>query len=256
VEIEDLVKKIQELVNHRRSGFTREEDRELSQITKFRDSFRYKHGAVYFHFELIKTSKKKVEEEIERAHKNKELLTSEKNLRKSLRLNEEVKFKSTILLEDIIYHLTSLIDNLPKIIGVYFKTVRPELGFRTAKKQLNQNHTKNLDITKLINKNWDEWIEKLKEFRASIFHHHSKTVQGILTVRVGKNIEGNQQFKEEILINIPKELRELFKYGEGNVEIEQFCNDIMGKSYEFFNDLFDLLIIEHKKYVQELKEIK
>lgn len=252
MEIQNLITKIQELVNHRRIGYSKEEDKDCWQVTRFRDSFNHKHQAVYFHFNMIKQIKKEVANIIEQQiHGKNEFLLGDKNMKEKIAFRRQIQFKCTVLMEDILYHLTSIIDNLPKIIGVYFKTVRPEQRFRSAKNQLNHEHTKDLEITKLINKNWDEWIEKLKEFRAKIFHHHSEICEAQMQAHFGKNEKGDQYFKEEIIVNVPKELKEAFKYQNDKIELEKFCEDIIVKSYNFFDEIFNILIKEHEKIIKK-----
>jgi len=252
MEIQNLIDKIQKLVNHRRIGYSKEEDRDCWQITRFRDSFRHKHQAVFFHLNMIKQIKKEIADIIEQQiHGKNEFLFGDKNMKEKIAFRHQIQFKCTVLMEDILYHLTSIIDNLPKIIGVYFKTVHPELGFRIAKSQLNHEHTKDLEITKLINKNWDEWIEKLKKFRGEIFHHHSEICEAQMQASFGRDEKGYQYFKEDIIVNVPKELKEVLKYSEDKVELERFCEDIITKSYNFFDEIFDILIKEHEKIVKK-----
>lgn len=253
MNIKNLIEKIQSLINHRSMGVSDDETKDTYQIIHFRDSFRYKFNAVFFHFNMIKKIKIEVKEIIEKEiHGNNDFLIGSDKMREKIAFQRQLQFKYTVFLEDIIYHLVSLLDILPKIISVYYKTVNSGLDFRTAKKQLNQVHTKELKITKYINNNW-EWIEKLKEFRSEIIHHHSKICESLMQTSFGKDKDGNQYFNEDIIVNVPIELKEVIGYEKDKVEIEEFCKILIDKSFEFFSGLFDILIKDHEAYVENIK---
>jgi hypothetical protein len=253
MDIQSLIAKIQSLINYRSMGVSDDETKDTYQIIHFRDSFRHKYNAVFFHFNMIKKIKIEIKDIIEKEiHGNKDFLIGSDKMPEKIAFQRQIQFKYTVLLEDIIYHLTSIIDNLPKIISVYYKTVKPEMKFRSAKKQLNHEHTKELDITKSINNNWD-WIEKVKDFRAQIFHHHSKICESFMQASFGKDKDGNQYFNEDIIVNVPIELKEAIGYEEEKIEIETFCKLLIDKSFEFFSDLFDILKKDHDAYVERNK---
>lgn len=252
MDVEDLIKKIQVLINNRSLGVEERETRDTYQIIHFRDSFRHKYNSILFHFYMIQKIKKEVKQMIERIHGNKDFLIEGSRVREKMDFQRQVQFECTVLLEDIIYHLTSLFDNLPKMISVYYKTVQSEWNFRTTKNQFNQRHTLDLEITKLINNNWD-WIEKIKEFRAQIFHHHSKICEGIIKATFGKDKDGRQRFNEQIIVNVPNELKDAIGYKKDKIEIKEFNKILIDKSSEFFDHLFDILIKEHEKYILKKK---
>lgn len=252
MDIKGIIKKIQNLTNYRSMGVEKKETKDTYQVIHFKDSFKHKYNAVFFHSGIIGKVKNEVKQTIDNIHGNKDFLIGGNNVREKIAFQRQIQFKCTVLLEDLIYHLVSIFDNLPKIISVYYNTVKPEMNFRSAKNQLNHEHTKDLEITKLINNNWD-WIEKIKDFRAQIFHHHSKICDTLSKTTFGKNKDGSQYFNEEIVINVPRELKEAIGYKEDKIEIEEFNDILINKSFGFFDQLFDLLMGEHEKYISKKK---
>lgn len=217
-------------------------------LVSFRDSFSHKISAVKFHMNLIKSIKKQVTEYIDNCHENKKLISAEENMRESIGLSHELEFKYTTLMEDIIYHMMSAIDNLPLIIGTYYQNVDGSISFKSAVNALNHEHTRNLYITKYVNTNWDSWIKKLRDFRGNIYHHHSKICTGNIVAKFGREVG----FREEFIINIPKQLRDALDYPQDKeIEIEEFCSDIIKKSFNFFNGLLDIITTEKIKNLKK-----
>lgn len=249
MNIEGLIKKIQFLINKRSIGVSNDENRDTYQIIHFRDSFRHKYSSIILHFNMIKDIKSKVNQIIEKdIHGNHDFLVGDNKKREKIAFVDEINFKCTVFLEDILYHLTSIFDNLPKIISVYYKTVKSKMKFRSAKGQLNHEHTKDLEITKLINDNWG-WINEIKDFRAQIFHHHSKICKASMITNFTRNDDGSTSFDERIVLNVPEKLKKAIKYEKDDAEIEDFNKVLIDKSFEFFDKLFDILIKEHEIYL-------
>ena len=121
MKIEDLVQKIQNLISNRRMGSTSEEDKDIWQVIRFRDSFRHKLNAAYFHFNLVRQIKKDVQFIIEKdMHGKGQFLIGDDNIREKIDLTRQVQFKCTVLVEDILYHITSTIDNYRLTFWIFF----------------------------------------------------------------------------------------------------------------------------------------
>ena len=153
-------------------------------------------------------------------------------------------------MEDVIYHTMSSIDNLPLLLGLFYKGVEPTMSFNSARKALQHSHTKNLEITKFIDRNWDEWIENLHDFRGDIYHHHSKICNAEIQYSMNKTDSEDHDFSEQFLIKIPKKMKDALSYPQDKeVEIEEFCSDVADKTFSFFSNILDIIIKDNpKKY--------
>ena len=216
------------------------------RVANFRISFMHKINSILFHINLTRSIKRHSREYVDNCHKNGKILCGDEFRRENMSITHELTFKYTSLMEDVIYHTMSSIDNLPLLIGIFYNGVEPTMSFNSARKALQHGHTKNLEITKFINRNWDEWIENLHAFRGNIYHHHSKICTGGIKLSMKRTDSGDLDFKEQFIIKIPKKMRDALSYPQDKeVEIEEFCSDVADKTFSFFSNILDIIINDH-----------
>jgi len=236
-----IQEKIQKLVSGRKHE-------EAMRVANFRISFMHKINSILYHINITRSIKRQSSEYVDDCHKNGKILIGDQSRREVMSITHELTFKYTSLMEDVIYHTMSSIDNLPLLIGIFYRGVEPTMSFNSARKALQHNHTKNLEITKFINRNWDEWIENLHDFRGNIYHNHSKICNCEIKCSMNRTDSGDHDFSEQFIIKIPKKMREALLYPQNKeVEIEEFCSDVADKTFCFFSNILDIIIKDHAK---------
>lgn len=248
METEILVKKIQNLLENRRKGFTEREDKEWDSLIEFRELFKHKHNAILLHFDYIKKIKNELVSIIQKIHSEKDFLMNPKNHQRNFIIGKEIGFKSTVFMEGALYHLISILDNLSKIIGVYFRQICINTKtFSGVINGLNHEHIKDSEVSSFVNQNYSEWIKSIKDFRDEITHGSSKICQVSFIIRMERDEKGVQRTGEGIIINVPQDLKDKFGYKTEDIEVEQVCDDILKKFDDFLNGLLDILNNKHKE---------
>ena len=69
-----------------------------------------------------------------------------------------------------------------------------------------------------------------------------------MQMNLKKDEKNEMKFGESFIISIPRELRQALQYSnEKDVEIEEFCDDVIKKSFNFFNEVLDIVLNEQIK---------
>ena len=234
-ELRELAQKIQDKIMGLQNKAGRTGGGEAQRkVVNFRISFMHKVMSVIYHVDIVESIKKQAQAIVEKKHNEGKLIIGQDMMRESLALSHELEFKYTSMMEDIIYHTMSAIDNLPLLFVAFYRNVNEGTKFNSARRALNNAHSVGLKITEVINRNWYEWIEELHKFRGEIYHYHSQICTGHMEMNLGRDASGGQTMTERFVIKIPQNLRDSLRYpADKEIEISEFCNDISKRALNY-----------------------
>ena len=66
---------------------------------------------------------------------------------------------------------------------------------------------------------------------------------------MNRNQLGVAEYFERIIVSVPHSLKDALGYSDSEVEIEQFTQGLIDKSFEFFASLLDILIEMHAQRI-------
>jgi hypothetical protein len=157
--------------------------------------------------------------------------------------------ESTYLLETYIYHILSSLDNLTKLVFVFYKDLNKSNSVRVLYKSIlkQSDKFKDTELLKVINNEKYSWLvsketkKGLYGYRGKIYHHISKICNSQFTRKYS-----NKKVKNELKIKLPKELISLKKLNE-EIPIIEFV-EIIWEEYEIYiNDFLSALVKDLEK---------
>lgn len=218
-----------------------------------RDSFINKLLAIKYHHDLFGVRINEYKQMATSGKFNVLNEVSERGIHPRFYLMSTARSETTFLIEDIIYHSLSCIENLSFLICFCYKDGSGG-GMNSRFNSITKNqHNSKTQLSNFLDKEFQKtgWLRKLYDNRAEIYH--TMSIMNPVSYIERTEIQSNVIQTDSLSIKLPKKLIQVFYAEKINPDPTEFCDLLRSSVYLFCYSFMNCIIEDYKLNKDRMK---